>query len=173
MTFVIDAKGNLQAGFSWMDPNAVRGALDALLAGKSVPPQFRGKTQSTGAPQIDPAMAMKEMGGYRGGAMALVIDKMTLSDKQKSALYPALGNYLAAAKEFREKFGKGRPGAEKKEADGPEKAKDPEDLKKAVDAVREKAQKLKTVIQENLSEDDAKALLQTLSQGPAKRMFAD
>jgi hypothetical protein len=175
MTFVIDGKGDLQAGFSWMDPAGVKGALEAVLAGKPVPAEFRGKVQSAGSPGVDPSSAMQDMGGYRGAALALVIDKMTLTDKQKQALYPALGNYLAAAKELREKFGAGKNAgqAEKKEADGGEKAIDPEELRKAVQGVREKAQKLKTVIKENLSDEDAKALLQTLSQGPAKRMFAD
>jgi hypothetical protein len=177
MTFVIDGKGDLQAGFSWMDPAGVKGALDAVLAGKPVPAEFRGKVQSSGSPGVDSSDAMKEMGGYRGAALALVIDKMNLTDKQRAALYPALGDYLAAAKELREKFGaggpKGAPQAEKKEADGGQKAKDPEEFRKAVEGVREKAQKLKSVIKDNLSDTDAKALLETLAQGPAKRMFAD
>jgi hypothetical protein len=172
MTFVMDGKGDLQAGFSWMDPAGVKGALDALLAGKPVPVEFRGKVQSSGSPGIDSSNAMKEMGGYRGAALALVIDKMTLTEKQKEALYPALGNYLAAAKELRGKFGAGGKN-QKKEADGGEKAKDPEEFRKAVEGVREKAQKLKAVIKENLSEADAKSLLEALGQGPAKRMFAD
>jgi hypothetical protein len=56
---------------------------------------------------------------------------------------------------------------------GGEKAKDAEAFRKAIEDVRDKARTLKTVIKENFSEKEAGELLEALSQGPARRMFAE
>jgi hypothetical protein len=185
MTFVIDKEGKLQAGHPWMDVTKVKGALDALLAGKEVPGNLRGKTQATGPGELDLEKGSQQMGGYRGAALALTLDRLTLTDKQKVAIYPALGEYLAEQKDFREKYGArgaagggpkgaaGKAGEMMEEAGGGEKAVSAEEFAKAMAAYKEKAQTLKKVLKEQLPEKDSKELLEILSQGPAKRVFAD
>ncbi len=59
MTFVIDAAGKLQAGYPWMDPKKVQGALDSLLAGEG---RCLGGIERTGA-----GGEYRERGLHRGG----------------------------------------------------------------------------------------------------------
>jgi peroxiredoxin len=178
MTFVIDSKGNLQAGYPWMDPAMVKGAVDALLAGKAVPAEFRGRTQAASPGQVDFMAAAKDMdGGKAGAGLSTVLDNLKLTEKQKEAVYPALTEYLAMARNFREKRGAAAPGAPGavKAASGEmaEKAESPEEFKKSVDALRAAAQNLKEAVKKNLSEADAKQVMDVLDRGPARRMFAD
>jgi hypothetical protein len=190
MTFVIDSTGKLQAGYPWMDPTKVTGALNALLAGKPVPPQFRGRTAAGTPGASDIASQAQGMGGYRGANLALVLDHMTLTPQQKAAIYPPLGEYLVEVRDFREKHGAGlaaagarRPGAQPETAGATgtangaaadtEKAESPEDFQKAVENLRAAAQKLKTAVNAALPEKEAKQVMDALEQGPAKRIFAD
>jgi hypothetical protein len=169
-----------------MDVTKVKGALDALLAGKEVPGQLRGKTTATGPAKLDLEAGSQQMGGYRGAALALTLDRLTLTDKQKAAIYPAVGEYLAEAKDFREKYGargggggqkapakQGEKGEMMEDAAGGEKAVSAEEFAKALGAVKTKAQELKKVLKEQLPEKDSKELIEILSQGPGKRVFAD
>jgi hypothetical protein len=47
MTFIIDAKGRLQAGYPSMDTAKVQSAIDLLAAGKALPPELRGATKDS------------------------------------------------------------------------------------------------------------------------------
>jgi thiol-disulfide isomerase/thioredoxin len=104
MTFIIDGKGLLQAGYPWMDPTKVGAALDALLADKPLSPQLKGSVKPSGAAPLDTGeMAMEMTGGGRGpGAVGAALDRLKLTPEQRKNLYPAIAEYFASLQAFRE-----------------------------------------------------------------------
>jgi hypothetical protein len=177
MAFVIDADGKLQAGYPWMDPGKVQRALDALLAGKPVPDDARGPVHPVSSGTTDFADAAMDMTGYAQGAkLATILDKIQMTDDQKRAVLPPLLQFLADLREFRESRGGGPPAkadanaATKPASDKPVSA---DDLQASIQKLRDGAQKLKDACTANLSEKDAKLIIDALDQGPAHRLFAD
>ena len=70
MTFIIDAKGNLRAGYPFMDVAKVERAIDILSAGENrvLPPELMGPVQKGGPAPFDFASAAMDMtGGARAG----------------------------------------------------------------------------------------------------------
>ena len=191
MAFVIDATGNLQAGYPWMDPKKVQGAVDALLAGKEVPAEFRGPVHSQAAAGAhDYGDVAMDMTGYAQGAkLVTVLDKIQMTDEQKKAVMPPLLQFMADARNFRE-LRSGNPkgnvagaggAAGTKGAAGAAAATQPEgtktvtadDLQVTLQKLRDSATKLKQAVNENLPAKDAQALMDAVEQGPGKRLFAD
>ena len=68
MTFIIDAKGNLQAGYPFMDPAKAQAGIDTLVDGKPLPAELKGSTQRGGPAAFDFATAAMDMTGGRGPA---------------------------------------------------------------------------------------------------------
>jgi hypothetical protein len=184
MAFVIDAKGDLQAGYPWMDPKKVQGAVDALLAGKEVPPEFRGSVHPQGQASREYGDVAMDMAGYGQGAKLVeALDSMQLTDEQKKVVLPPLLQFMADARNFRE-MRNGNPkanaaGAAGKGAAAAQPASEgvktvsADDLQTTLQKVRDSAQKLKQAVNENLSPKDARTLLDAIEQGPGKRLFAD
>ena len=96
MTFIIDGKGNLVAGYPWMDTVKVQSALDLLIDGKPLPPELKGSVKLSASAPLDFTGAAMDMTGGRGPAtIAMSLDKMNLNDQQRQVLYPALAQFLA------------------------------------------------------------------------------
>jgi hypothetical protein len=175
MTFILDAQGKLQAGYPWMDPKKAQGALDALLANKPVPEEDRGSVHRAGTAAPDFGSVAMEMTGYGPGAkLAVVIDHLKLTDQEKAGLMPALSQYLVDARDYREtrsgvvlKPGVGGGGA----TTAPAKPATAEELDADLQKLRQSAQNLKQACQASLPPDQAKEILDALSQGPARRLF--
>ena len=185
MAFVIDATGNLQAGYPWMDPRKVQGAVDALLAGKEVPAEFRGPVHPKSAAGEDYGDVAMDMSGYaQGGKLVAVLDKISMTDEQKKAVMPPLLDFMAQARNFRElrngngkgsvagPVAKGKAAATQPAGSG-EKAVTAEDMQGLLEKLRASATALKHAVNENLPAKDAQALLDAVEQGPGKRLFAD
>ena len=102
MTFVIDAKGVLQAGYPWMDTSKLNAALAALAGGKEVPADVRGHIRQS-LPNAEQIAAMSlDMTGSRGPqGIGVLLDHLTLTDAQKMALYPAVAQFFSDLREFR------------------------------------------------------------------------
>jgi len=181
MAFVIDAAGNLQAGYPWMDPKKVQGALDALLAGKPVPEDLRGPVHSRNANTDYSEVAMDMMGYAQGAKLATVLDKMQLTEEQRKAVLPPLLEFLADVRNFRELRGGGPAGgkanagnnATSQPASGGVKDVSADDLQSAIEKLRASAKKFKDACKANLPEKDAQQLMDVFDQGPARRLFAD
>ena len=147
MTFVLDAEGKLAAAYPWMDAKKIKGALDAVLAGKAVPAEFAGPTPASAT--------MAAIAGVGSGGMGLngplvglvsVLDRLKLNDKQREGIYPPLTAYIAAARNLREK----------RQATT-DKAVTPEERQQTLEALRADAEKVRTAFRDNLSAEDAKA----------------
>lgn len=178
MTFVVDADGKLRAGYAWMDPKKVQTAVDALLAGKPIPASARGTVRPGGSIAGDAnggytSSGMEMTGGGAGLKLAMVIDQLKLTDEQKKNVFPALSQFIADLRNFREtRTGKvSKSAATQPDKDG--KAAAPEDLQTAIEKLRDGAQKLKTVCRQSLSADQAQQIIDALNEGPARRIFAD
>lgn len=160
MTFILDAKGNLAAVYPWMDAKKVRGALTELLANKPVSAANQGPVRSDPG-ELKPAANPGRAGGI--GAIAVYLDTLDLTDKQKAAIFPPLTQYLADLRALRE-------------APTPLSPAGTQPATKAVDALqtaRASAAKLKAALKENLPADEYKQAMEALNQGPARRLFND
>ena len=103
MTFIIDGKGNLVAGYPWMDTVKVQSALGLLVDGKPLPPDLKGSVKLSASAPLDFAGAAMDMTGGRGPAtIAASLDKISLNDQQRQVLYPALAQFLANLQAFRQ-----------------------------------------------------------------------
>jgi hypothetical protein len=178
MTFIVDAKGNLQAGYPFMDMAKVQSAIDLLAAGKPLPVELQGATQAQGPAPFDAAAAAMDMTGGRGPAtIAAVLDRITLSDAQKRAVLADIAEFLAAAQQFRQARGslpgapaRGTPAATTR-GDAAKTAA-PQDVPSALATLRASAAKLKTTVQQNVLAKDAPALYESLNQfAPAQNLF--
>ncbi len=190
MAFVIDATGNLQAGYPWMDPKKVQGAVDALLAGKEVPAELRGPVHpQTGEAHDYGEVAMDMTGNAQGAKLVKALDSIQMTDEQKKAVLPPLLQFMADARNFRELRsgnpkanvgaaggsagkGAGKAAATQPDSDGV-KTVTADDLQTTLQKLRDSAIKLKQAVNENLSAKDAQTLLDAIEQGPGKRLFAD
>jgi hypothetical protein len=171
MTFVIDAKGNLQAGYPWMDTGKVQAALDALAAGKPLPAELRGSVKPSAPGGLDaPGAAMDMTGGRGPAAVALALDRIDLTDGQRQMLYPALAQFLADLQNFRQSRGVGPARGGQANAAKEEPKEDPQ---QALKDLRASAEKLKTVIKGTVNEKDAATLFAALEQMQAQRFFAN
>jgi hypothetical protein len=182
MTFVIDAKGTLQAGYPFMDQGKVQTAVEALMAGKEVPGSVKGSPMraATGPAPFDYAGAAAEMTGGRGPAgIAAVLDRIQMNEAQRAVLLPAIAEYMADVQTFRQARGgpgrAGRPGAATQPGNGRgDRGAGPGDSQSAVSAMRSSAEKLKAVIKQNLSAKDAAALYGALdAMAPGQRLFSN
>jgi hypothetical protein len=193
MTFVIDAAGKLQAGYPWMDPKKVQGAVDSLLAGQTVPAGLRGPVQGGSAANTDYASAAMEMTGNGPGAkLALVLDNLNMTDAQKAGIYPALSEFLSDRRTLRGVLGGpagnaagagGKAGAKAgagaaggvggASANGDEKPITPEELEGNLMKMREDVVRLKAVMQTYLSASQVQQVLDVLDNGPGRRMLGN
>jgi thiol-disulfide isomerase/thioredoxin len=177
MTFVIDDKGNLQAAYPWMDVNKVKSAVDLLLAGKTLTADLRGSVEPAKAGTLDYAGSAMDMTGLKGPqAIGMVVDKLHMTDDQKAVIYPALAQFLADAKDFREKQGLavnkvGAAGGGA--APTTQAAPTFEETQAGIQKLRTSANALKDACRRVLSEQDAKTIIDTLDQGPAHRLFVN
>jgi hypothetical protein len=182
MTFIIDAKGNLQAFYPWMDPPKVQAALNALLADKPLSPELKGSIRPSGAAPLDVTGAAMDMAGGRGpGQVALALDRLNLTEAQRQVLMPAIANYMADLQKFRQTRasmmgqparGGTSPAANRgNQTNGDKKAATREEVQVTQDSLREAAQKLKALIKETLNEEDAAQLLKALEGTQAQRLF--
>lgn len=173
MTFLIDASGNLVAAYPWMDTGKVKLALDLLTAGKQLTPDLRGSVGPAKPAQMDYADSAMDMTGMRGPqGIGIVIDRLKLTDDQKQILYPALAQFLADVRDFREKEGfLNKGGVNGATASTQPKEIDPAEVQTALDKVHVSAQHLKDVCNKALSPKDAQTLIGTLDQGPGHRLF--
>jgi len=175
MTFVIDDKGNLQAAYPWMDVNKVKAAVDLLLAGKDLTADLRGSVEPAKPATMDYTNTAMDMTGLKGPqAIGMVVDHMKLSDDQKAVIYPALAQFLADARNFREQQGLVVKGAGAGAvAPTTQKVVTPEETQAGIQKLRESANALKEACRKVLSDKDAKTIIDTLDQGPGHRLFAD
>jgi len=185
MTFIIDAKGNLQAFYPWMDPGKVQAALNALLAEKPLSPELKGSIKPSGAAPLDVTGAAMDMAGGRGpGQVALSLDRINLTEAQRQRLMPAIANYMADLQKFRQTRGSmmgmparggapATPAANRGAAqgEGDKKQATREDVQVTQQSLKESADKLRTLIKETLSEEDAAQLLKALEGTQAQRLF--
>ncbi len=194
MTFVIDAKGKLQAGYPFMDVDKVRLVITALTTGQDVPDALRGAAShpQNGPAPFDFSGAAMDMTGGRGPAtIASILDRITLSPQQREVIMPAVADFLADLQNFREARatqnggrGAGTPaaavaappaqtqvaGAKGKAA----KTDTPEDPQTALSELRAAAQRLQTTARENLNDKDATTLLAALANlAPAQPLFSN
>jgi hypothetical protein len=185
MTFIIDAKGVLQAGYPWMDPAKVAGTLDSLLAGRPLTAEMRGSVKPSAAPALDVTGAAMDMSGGRGPAgVALALDRVSLTEAQRQKLLPALGKYFAELQAFRQARGGGpapngaAPGRVNRGAAATrpmitgETAPERMTPQEALAQLRKTSEELKVLIKETLNEKDAANLLNALEQTQVQRLFA-
>ena len=162
MTFVIDGKGMLAAGYPWMDTKKVDGALRSLVRGEAVPPALRGQVRPS-APvamdQADDALIASAARGVQG--LGIILDRMDLAEAQKARIYPALGQFVEDLRDFRQK---GARGADGKAAfvDG------------ALGKLRASADRFQNACKTVLSDSDYKKIMSAIKTGPAiRRLFTD
>ncbi|HVX86164.1 MAG TPA: deiodinase-like protein [Phycisphaerae bacterium] len=176
MTFIIDAKGVLQAGYAWMDPTRVGQVLDELLVGRPVPPELRGRTKPGGPDTAgEDVMEMSiDMTGRGPQAVGTVLDHLSLTDSQKAVLYPAIAKFYTDLRDIRQL----QAGVQNPQANGgaPAQASLPpavtaEQLQGALEAIRTSARNLDTVCKQTLSDPDYHRLMDPLKQGPQMRRF--
>ena len=184
MTFIIDAKGLLLAGYPFMDPAKVQAALETLAAGKALPVELKGSIRAGGPAPFDFAAAAAEMTGGRGPAsIAAVLERATLTDQQKQNLLVAIAEYMADVQDFRQARG-ALPGAARAGATQPvrgnaaggaaTKPSTPQDVLAAQTTLRASAERLKTVVKRSLNAADAAALFAALdAMAPAQRLFTN
>jgi hypothetical protein len=178
MTFIIDDKGVLQAGYPWMDPNKVARTLDALLADKPLPPELRGSVKPSAPAPLDVTGSAMDMAGRGPAVVALALDRSSMTEAQRQKLLPALGRYFADLQKFRETriAMNGNPArgnrGNAQSTDAEKAPRTPEDAQNALTQLRKSADDLKTLIKETLNEKDADALLSALEQTQAQRLFA-
>lgn len=191
MTFVVDGKGNLVAGYPFMDVGKVRLVLTALTTGQEVPPELKGSglhAFDTPAPFDFEGAAMDMTGGRGPATVATVLDRVALSPGQRQILIPAVADFLADVTEFRQarqnlpadqRRGPGRGGRgappPPAAAQGGEAAKvsTPEDVQRALSNLKAAAQRVQMAAASNLKEKDAKELIGALANmAPAQALFA-
>lgn len=180
MTFIIDAKGILQAGYPWMDPAKVGGALDALLADKPLSPELKGSVKPSAPPPLDVTEVAMDMAGRGPAAVALALDRSSLTEAQRQKLLPALGKYFAELQKLREvRAGMNnaparanRAGAATQPA-GDRTPPTRSDVDAAMAQLRQTATELTSLIKETLPEKDAEALFNALEQTQPQRLFAN
>jgi thiol-disulfide isomerase/thioredoxin len=167
MTFVIDAKGNLQAGYPWMDTGKLVPALDALLAGKPVPSDVRGHTKAAAPDGSDIANMTMDMANTRGPqGIGVMLDHLSLTPQQKTALYPAVGQFFSDLRQFRGIPANGAPAA------AGDASVTPEEYQKLLENLRTSARNLDAVAKQTLPDADYQKLAALLQQGPQmKRLF--
>ncbi len=168
MTFLIDADGNLAAGYPWMDTKKISGALDALLANKPIPEEFQGPKRPSTIPALTTAEGTMEMSSgptAAGPGLATVLDRLTLSEKQRAAIYPPLTQLLADLRDLRE-----LRNADGK-TDGKAAGVDAAELQKKLEALRTQADKVRVAFKENLDDKDAQAVLEALDRAPGARLL--
>ncbi len=178
MTFVIDAKGNLQAGYPFMDPAKVQAAVDALASGKTLPDDLKGSIRTNGPAPFDSSIAAMEMTGGRGPAsIAAVLDRVSIPDDKRITLITAVAAYLADVQDFRQTRAAlpNAPAAARagvQVATTQTKASTPQDVQKALTDLRAGADKLKPIIKQNLNAKDAAQLFEVLDNlTPAQHLF--
>jgi hypothetical protein len=169
MTFLIDAKGVLVAGYPWMDTDRLSTAIDAVLAGKAVPPQARGRTRTAMPQDANIASMSMDMTGTRGPqGIGMLLDRMTLTDSQKTAVYPAVAQFFTDLRNARQL--QQNAAAPPSESQTP--AVSPEELQKALNALRASARQLDEVCKANLSDQDYQKIVSAISEGPQlRRLF--
>lgn len=180
MTFIIDAKGILQAGYPWMDTAKVGAALDALIAGRALSADLKGSVKPSAAAPLDvPAAAVNMAGGRGPAAVAQILDRVSMTEPQRQKLLPALGRYFADLQSFRQ----ARPGAPARAArpapvpgattrPGAAVPPPPDEPPVTLEQLRASADALKALIKDTLNEEDATRLLNALEQTQAQRLFA-
>ena len=184
MTFLIDSKGILQAGYAWMDTTRVQKALDELIVGRPVPPDLRGRTEPGGpnTAATDVVDMSMEMGGRGPQAVGTVLDHLSLTDAQKAVVYPALAQFYTDLRDIRQlqanvqvpNAGGARAGAPAQPAaQSSTPAVTPEELQKALDSIRSSAHTLDTVCKANLSDADYHKIMDIIEEGPQIRRFFD
>lgn len=175
MTFVIDSKGVLQAGYPFMDPAKVQAAVDALASGKSLPDELKGSVKSAGPAPFDSAIAAMEMTGGRGpAAIAAVLDRADIPDDKRITVITAVAGYLADVQNFRQARGGAPARAGVGTMPATMAARGPQDVQKAITDLRASAEKVKPIIRQNLNAKDAAALFQALDNlTPAQRLFSN
>ncbi|HEY4328173.1 MAG TPA: deiodinase-like protein [Phycisphaerae bacterium] len=189
MTFIIDAKGNLQAGYPFMDPAKAQAAIDTLVDGKPLPAELKGSTQRGGPAAFDFATAAQDMTGGRGPAsVAQALDHLALTDAQRQALLVSVADYMADAQEFRQARAslpanpnapaRGNPpvpvrAAANGQATASTKPSTPQDVESALGVLRLSAEKVKAVVKQNVGAKDVGPLYEALDQiAPAQRLFS-
>lgn len=167
MTFVIDAKGNLQAGYPWMDTGKLVPALDALLAGKPVPSDVRGHTRQA-APDGSDIMNMSlDMTNTRGPqGLGVLLDRLSLTNQQKTTLYPAVAQFFSDLRQFR-----GIPANGAAPAAAGEASVSPEEYQKMIENLRTSAHNLDVVAKQTLPDADYQKMMTLLQQGPQMKRF--
>jgi hypothetical protein len=175
MTFIIDSKGILQAGYAWMDPARVGQALDELLVGRPLPVTLRGRTKPGGPDTAaeDVTEMSLDMTGRGPQAVGTVLDHLALTDAQKTVLYPAIGRFYTDLRNIRQlQAGVQNPQANAAPAQaGAGPAVTAEQLQAALEAIRTSARTLDTVCKQTLSDQDYHRLMDPLKEGPQVRRF--
>ena len=170
MTFVLDAKGNLSAAYPFMDTKKVKGALTDLLAGKPVAEANKGPVRTTppALTDINPPGV-----GQPGpvGAM-VVLEALNLPDNKRSAILPALAQYTADLRTFREKSGVA-PAPKATTAPAATAVTPAVDLTEITAHCRASADKLRTALKDNLPQADYDEVMGLLTKGPAGRFFVE
>ena len=179
MTFIIDAKGNLVAGYPFMDTTKVQTAIDTLAAGKPLPDALRGSTQGNTPAPFDPSTAAMDMTGGRGpAAIAAVLDHVSIPDAQRATLLAAVAGYLADVQAFRQaRLGGVLPArggaAAGTAATVPAKPPTVQDFQQSIADLRAGAEKVKQVIKQTLNAKDAAQLFSALDNlTPAQHLFS-
>ncbi len=183
MTFIIDGKGNLVAGYPWMDTVKVQSALGLLIDGKPLPPDLKGSVKLSASAPLDFAGAAMDMTGGRGPAtIAASLDKINLNDQQRQVLYPALAQFLANLQAFRQNMANVSGGpARGARGPAPDRPADPNapkpatvaDVQTSLQTLRTNANNLKTLIKQTLSPQDAAQLFAALEQMQQQHLFAN
>jgi hypothetical protein len=179
MTFVIDSKGNLQAGYPFMDPAKVQAAVDTLAGGRALPDNLKGSIRANGPAAFDSATAAMDMTGGRGpAAIAAVLDRVTIPDDKRITLITAVASYLADVESFRQvraalPNAPARGGAQPA-ATTQAKVSTQADVQQAITDLRAAAEKLKPTIRQNLNGKDASELFGALDNlTPAQHLFGN
>ena len=189
MTFVIDSKGNLAAGYPFMDVSKVRLVITALATGQQIPAELRGTTlRMTSSPApFDYETAAMDMTGGRGPAtVAAILDRVQLAPNQRQMLLPTIADFLADVQAFREARqnlpadqrrgpGRGRgapPSPQAASAADAPKVTTPEDVEFALGRLHDAAQRVQTAARETMNDKDARQLIDALaSMAPAQSLF--
>jgi hypothetical protein len=160
-TYLLDSRGGLAAAYPWMDAKKLKGALDAVLADKTVPPEFQGPVRM----EKIPAAAFEDPQGNGRLSVAIALDNLSLTDAQKQAIYPAIAELLADIREFRET----RPAAASRPAGGVPAPAD--DLQTWQAKLRADYEKVSKALKDNLSEKEYTPTLQALERTIPPRLL--
>lgn len=158
-TYLLDSRAGLAAAYPWVDVKKLKGALEAVIADKPVPPEFQGPVRS----EKIPAAAFDDPTGNGRQSLAIALDNLTLTEKQKAAVLAPIAQLLGDLREFRET----RQAATSKPAAGGA----VDDLQTWQTKLRASYDKVAAALKENLTEKEAAPILDALSRTIPPRLI--